>query len=88
MIHELKSWPHLFDATVSGGKVHELRRNDRPYAVGDVLRLREYNPKTGEYTGRSADFLVTYLTSPNNPCALSDEALSPEFCILSLASKT
>lgn len=44
--HELKVWPEYFDALASGEKSFEFRKDDREprFAVGDVLRLREYHP--------------------------------------------
>lgn len=46
--HTLKVWPQYFDALDSGGKTFELRKDDRTprFAVGDVLRLREWDPTT------------------------------------------
>jgi hypothetical protein len=52
MIHELKIWPVFFEAVLSGAKKWELRKNDRNYSVGDILYLQEWEPKTGQYTGR------------------------------------
>lgn len=46
MIHELKTWPIHYRAVVSGHKTFEVRRNDRGFQVGDVLRLQEYSPST------------------------------------------
>lgn len=43
MTHDLKSWPGSFDAVASGAKKHEIRKADRPFAVGDDLVLREWN---------------------------------------------
>lgn len=42
--HELKVVPPYFDALVSGSKTFEVRKNDRAYQRGDVLRLREWHP--------------------------------------------
>jgi len=83
-VHELKSWPALFEALSAGSKTHELRRNDRDYKVGDVLLLREYNPDAGQYTSRQIRVVVTYITSTTTPCAASGEALDERFCILSV----
>jgi hypothetical protein len=44
MRHDLKCWPDEFAAIERGEKLHEIRRADRPYAVGDVLALREWMP--------------------------------------------
>lgn len=69
-VHELKTWPEPFAAVRSGDKRHEVRRDDRGFAVGDTLRLREWDPAAasfdlgtrGRYTGRVERVRVTYLT--------------------------
>jgi Domain of unknown function (DUF3850) len=61
VVHELKSWPCYFEPVISGHKSFELRINDRQFAVGDVLWLREYNDKTEQYSGREIRKRVTYL---------------------------
>ncbi len=43
-IHDLKCWPGDFAAIEAGTKTHEARRDDRGFAVGDTLRLREWTP--------------------------------------------
>lgn len=44
MTHELKIWPKYFEAVTHGSKTVELRReDDRQFAVGDVLVLREWD---------------------------------------------
>jgi hypothetical protein len=68
-IHELKSWPEFFNAILEGRKRHELRRNDRDFCVGDVLRLREFHNSQQTYTGRETRVRITYITSVANPCA-------------------
>ncbi len=60
-VHELKTWPDSFQAVVDGCKRHELRKNDRDFQEYDVLWLREWDPQTGRYTGRSQSVLVTYI---------------------------
>lgn len=44
MIHELKTWPTYFTAVKEGRKTFEVRKNDRPYQVGDELLLKEFIP--------------------------------------------
>jgi len=51
--HELKTWPAYYDDIILRGKNFEIRYNDRGYQEGDLLLLREYNPDTEEYTGRT-----------------------------------
>lgn len=38
-IHELKTWPEPWWAVYYGAKRHEWRKDDRGFAVGDVLVL-------------------------------------------------
>jgi len=84
--HNLKCWPQFFDEIASGRKKHDLRRaDDRKFQVGDLLVLKEYDPEHERYTGRAVMVEVTYITSANLPCALSKDALHPDFCILSIA---
>jgi len=61
MIHELKCWPEYYQAVFAGVKTFDLRYDDRGFAVWDYLRLREYDPATGEYTGRDLLCEVRYL---------------------------
>ena len=87
--HELKCWPKFFAAIARGEKRHDLRRaKDRDFHSGDFLLLREYDPSRDVYTGRTQTVVVTYITSSDLPCALSEQALNPEFCILSIALRS
>ncbi|MDD3029848.1 MAG: DUF3850 domain-containing protein [Alphaproteobacteria bacterium] len=61
MIHELKCWPEYFQAVKSGAKTFEVRKRDRAYKEGDMLRLREYDPKTLEYSGDEITREIAYL---------------------------
>ena len=58
-LHNLKTWPQYFDAIEQGRKTLEIRKNDRGFAVGDILRLLEYYPAQDKYTGNEAYVLVT-----------------------------
>jgi hypothetical protein len=79
--HELKCWPESFDAVERGEKRFEFRRDDRGYDVGDVLVLRRWDPKTGDYTGRWLRKRVTYVMRgprfglPRGYCVMS---IAPE----------
>lgn len=59
--HELKVWPEPFVAVWLNRKTFELRHDDRGFKLGDTLVLREWDPLSGEYTGRSVTASVTYL---------------------------
>lgn len=59
--HELKVWPEYFDHLDSGAKTFEVRFDDRGFCPGDVLWLREWDPKTEDYTGRSCYRRSTYV---------------------------
>jgi len=83
MIHNVKSWSHFFQAIKRGDKVHDLRKNDRNYNVGDVLRLCEYDFINGYYTGAVVEATITYMTDNRVPCAFSSAILPPEYCIIS-----
>lgn len=62
MQHELKISPEYFDAVHSGIKPFEVRKNDRPFKVGDSLLLLEYDSKaTVQYSGRRTNKIITYI---------------------------
>lgn len=66
MIHELKQVQPHFDDVLSGNKTFEVRKHDRPFHVGDLLALNEYNPTTQTYTGRSCLVYVDYILKDPN----------------------
>ncbi|PRS74382.1 RNA-binding protein [Bacillus sp. GBSW2] len=53
--------PQYLWAIKTGIKGFEIRKNDREFQVGDILRLREY--KDGQYTGRLVLGRITFITS-------------------------
>jgi hypothetical protein len=60
--HELKAWPNGFEATLRGVKPFQIRRADRDFKVGDILRLKEFLPESQTYTGRFIRARVLYVT--------------------------
>lgn len=67
--HDLKTDPGAFEAVLAGVKTCEIRRDDRGYSVGDVLRLHETrhagqamrNGMPLEYTGRQCRRVVSHI---------------------------
>lgn len=49
---EKKIWPKYFKAIKKGEKKFELRLADFKAKKGDVLILKEWNPRTKSYTGK------------------------------------
>jgi hypothetical protein len=58
--HELKCLGDFFEPVIRGEKKFELRKDDRGFAAGDTLHLREWSPRKG-YSGRDAKAEVLYL---------------------------
>lgn len=82
-IHDLKVWPDFFDALADGRKPFEVRKNDRDYAVGDTLHLREYAPGPDLYTGREVVRFVTYMISGDDPLGYAF-GVQPGFVVLGI----
>ena len=59
--HELKTWPEFFQPVIDGIKTFEIRKDDRDFQEGHIVRLMEWEPETGKYTGRSAEFRIKYI---------------------------
>jgi ASC-1-like (ASCH) protein len=61
MKHEKKVWPAYFQLILEGKKNYELRLADWECNEGDILILKEWDPETGEFTGRVLEKEVTYV---------------------------
>jgi hypothetical protein len=68
VIHELKQLPCYFEDVISGKKTFEIRKADRPYQIGDLLALNEYDAKKDEYTGNSCLVVIDYILNDNEYC--------------------
>lgn len=64
MIHDLKISPEYFDAVAQDIKSFEVRKIDRLFRVGDVLRLREWCGNV--YTLRTTCKVITYILDDPN----------------------
>ena len=73
--HELKILPEYFVAVANGTKTFEVRKDDRPFEVGEILCLREIN--CGVLTGRTIKAEVTYVLRHPDYC-------KEGYCILSI----
>lgn len=67
--HELKTDPDVFDAVADGSKTYEIRKDDRGFAVRDILHLRKTRHTGAEmatgsglvYTGEELFATVTHI---------------------------
>lgn len=82
--HVVKSWPRQFEAVRQGIKTAELRKDDRGYAIGDRLLLKEFDPETQSYSGRWQTIEITHILNRENICAVSKQALHDDYAILSI----
>ena len=66
MIHALKTIPEYFEVSAAGVKSFEVRKNDRPYSLGDYVALNEVSG--GEYTGRCMLHKIVYILHDTEYC--------------------
>ena len=86
--HDLKTDPDAWDAVAAGIKTHEIRLDDRGFAVGDGLRLRKTRytghemraqGKPLEYIGQPIERIVSHIQR--------GYGLDQGWCILSFADR-
>ncbi len=58
---EKKTLPEYFQQILDGVKTFEARIADFKIKPGDILVLREWDPKTKKYTGRKLEKKVTHI---------------------------
>lgn len=58
---EKKIWPEYFQKILSGNKTYEARLADWKCKPGDILVLKEWEPKTSKFTGRKIEKKVTHV---------------------------
>lgn len=77
-VHELKILPEYYNAVRFGDKRFEIRKNDRDFHTGDILRLKEWDGE--KYTGEELDVVVRWI--------LFDwqDAIKSGYCIMSIDS--
>jgi len=64
---EKKIWPEFFQRILTGEKNYEIRLANFDVLDGDILRLKEWNPKTEEYTGRELERKVKKVVTISSP---------------------
>ncbi|HEX2880502.1 MAG TPA: DUF3850 domain-containing protein [Polyangiaceae bacterium] len=77
MTHSLKTHPEPFLALRINTKSFEFRKHDRPFAVGDILELKEWDPSTERFTSQVEVRVVSYIVTgpkfgiPEGDCVMS-----------------
>ena len=80
MIHALKTESKFFEASVTGIKNFEVRKNDRPYKAGDYAALNEWSNES--YTGRCTLHKIVYILSDTEYCKEGYVVLGLEPCAI------
>lgn len=81
--HELKILPQYFEVVQSKDKCFEIQKDDRDFAVGDKLILKEYEKngkRGGKYTGRTCERFVQYIHHGTGEFGLAEG-----YCVLGLS---
>lgn len=86
MIHALKTAPSYFEESAAGIKSFEVRKNDRPYNVGDYAALNEWSG--GNYTGRCTLHKIVYILSNPEYCKEGYVVLGLEPCAIRTEGET
>lgn len=88
-LHELKIKKEYFQKVYFGNKTFELRKDDRGYEVGDLIKFKvidkEEHSEKGfdEYVDSEALYIITYILR-NVP----EYGLDKDFCILGIKRVT
>lgn len=75
-LHELKILPKYYEKVRDGEKRFEIRKDDRNFKVGDIIRLCEHNGK--EFTGKDLLYDIIYKLDGG------EYGLEKGYCILSI----
>lgn len=77
--HDLKTIQPHFNHMWNNLKTFEIRKDDRNFKVGDVVRLHEYDPQNKTYSNSQIIRLITHILRD-----APELGLMPGYCILSL----
>lgn len=68
VFHVLKLDSKYYDASLTNAKTFEIRKNDRNFGIGDIIKLVEVNPELRDessgligVTGRAHYKVITYI---------------------------
>lgn len=78
MVHELKCWPYYFERVKDREKTFEVRKNDRDFQTGDVIILKEWDPKEKQFTGRLLGARIGYILPGGHL------GIEPGYCVMQL----
>lgn len=70
---EKKAWPDFFQKVIDGSKTYDLRLADFDCKPGDILVLKEWDPKTKAYTGRFIEKVISYVSKTKDQKFFSKE---------------
>lgn len=84
MIHDLKCIQPFFKEIWAGKKTWELRKDDRGFAIGDGLKLSEYDPELQCYTGLRINARITTMLGAGSGLADQIGGLKKDYCILGI----
>lgn len=87
MIHELKELPEYFNPVIEGKKLFESRKHDRPFKVGDLLALNEWDKEKQEYTGRCCLVYIDYILNEDEYCKEGYITLGIKPCEVAIYNK-
>lgn len=59
--HTVRCWSDVFPSIMSRDRQFDIRRNDREYAVGDLIEFQEWDDRRQMMTGRVARRYITYV---------------------------
>lgn len=80
MTHELKTHSEYFDKIWNREKLFEVRNDDRDFEVGEVLRLREYDPFSQNFSTREIYANISYKLDGGQ------FGIEKGYCVLSLVN--
>lgn len=83
-VHELKTVPESWEQIDCGNKTFECRFDDRGFAVGDVLVLKEWFPAESRYSGRECTRQVTYIARGGEGVFAELGCLAPGWVCMSI----